>query len=345
MLDIGRLSEIQDPTQRMLAITRWYLSSWHLKPPVFICQLQLPYSTDWGLTSFLVRVSKNHTTQFWVRYITVNGNMAIPIWEQPTTSQNKCHITPRFLPFISWTESGIGAWMCRFDQKANFWAILQLQSWRERPIFTFWTTVQFLFCYMYCLNYGTIFVLSYVLFALKLPHWDFNQHLRPLYHASDGRDCLGFHECSVMVGQIPNPWWLCVNLKSGCLYAMLLKRQSWKARTNSQIHRQEKFTKSPFLHTMCEEFLSELWEWRLGDWFSLRLSYLPPKCCTFWGLQRRCYCILWASKHVSDFIWLQFLITMLCGAIRLSWFPWLLQTGLSMELSFKNRYNSFTVAL
>ena len=29
-----RLSDTPDPTQRMLAIVRWYLSSWHLKPPV-----------------------------------------------------------------------------------------------------------------------------------------------------------------------------------------------------------------------------------------------------------------------------------------------------------------------
>ena len=135
---LGRLSEIQDPTQRMLAITRWYLSSWHLKPPVFICQLQLPW---WGLTSFFVRELKNLTTQFWVRFITVNGIMAIPIWEQLTTSQNKFRITHQFLHFISWTESAIGAWMCRFDQKASFWAIRQLQSWRARPIFISWTTV------------------------------------------------------------------------------------------------------------------------------------------------------------------------------------------------------------
>jgi hypothetical protein len=97
---VGRLSEVQDPTQRMLAITRWYLSSWHLKPPVFTCRIRLICHTGFRSDIVFIRVSKNRTTQFWVKFITVNGIMAIQIWAQHTTSQSKCRITPQFLHFI-----------------------------------------------------------------------------------------------------------------------------------------------------------------------------------------------------------------------------------------------------
>jgi hypothetical protein len=32
------LCDTPDPMQRMLSVIRWYLSSWHLKPPVFACR-------------------------------------------------------------------------------------------------------------------------------------------------------------------------------------------------------------------------------------------------------------------------------------------------------------------
>jgi hypothetical protein len=40
------ITKIEDPVQRFVAVTKFYLSGWHIKPPYVSCVLLSPTSTS-----------------------------------------------------------------------------------------------------------------------------------------------------------------------------------------------------------------------------------------------------------------------------------------------------------
>jgi hypothetical protein len=79
------MTKIEDPVQRFVAVVRFYLSGWHIKPPY-----ALP---DYNIPVFIAKkntgVSRSHSIQFWAKSSPATG--IIQTIPRGITSQNRHH--------------------------------------------------------------------------------------------------------------------------------------------------------------------------------------------------------------------------------------------------------------